>query len=116
MMIFPSRRARARVAPRSPALLLVAAIAASLLVVPSAIAGPAPSAPPRLAADAARAIALREVPGHVVEEELDRERGRWVYELEIRADDGRLFEIEIDGDSGAIASIEEDDDDDRDDD
>lgn len=111
MKTSPISRARASAAPRPRWLLLIAAFAATVLAVSTANAGPRPSAPPRLGIDAARAIALRQVPGQVVEEELDRERGRWVYEFEIRADGGGFVEVEIDADSGAVTSIEADDED-----
>lgn len=40
--------------------------------------------------------------GHVIEVELERARGRWVYELEFVSPEGRVYELEIDASSGRI--------------
>ena len=45
-------------------------------------------------------------PGRVIEVELERDDGRWVYELELVAPDGRLVEIEIDAATADILDIE----------
>ena len=71
----------------------------------------------RVTADEAIAIAQAVVPGTVLEVELDVERGRTVYEVTLRAADGRRVEIYVDAADGAVLEIEEerDDEDDRDD-
>jgi uncharacterized membrane protein YkoI len=48
-----------------------------------------------------------QVPGRVLETELEREHGRWVYELKILDPRGRLQEIELDARTGAILDHEE---------
>jgi uncharacterized membrane protein YkoI len=48
-----------------------------------------------------------EVPGDVVEIELERERGRWVYELKIIATDGRLLEVEMDASDASLIEVEQ---------
>jgi uncharacterized membrane protein YkoI len=48
-----------------------------------------------------------QVPGRVLEAELEREYGRWVYELKILDPRGRLQEIELDARTGAILDHEE---------
>lgn len=53
-------------------------------------------------------IALRRVPGDVVEVDLDDDDGRPEYELEILTAEGRSIEIKIDARSGAILEVEED--------
>lgn len=45
-------------------------------------------------------------PGRVIEVELERDDGRWVYELELVAPDGRILEIEIDAATADILDIE----------
>lgn len=55
------------------------------------------------AAEAAR-------PGRVIEIELDRDGGRWIYELELVSPQDRLYEMEIDAATGAILEIEREDD------
>jgi len=45
-------------------------------------------------------------PGRVIEVELERDDGRWIYELELVAPDGRLVEIEIDAATADILDIE----------
>ena len=54
------------------------------------------------------ATVAAEVPGDVVEVELEREQGRWVYELRVVAPDGRVLEVLVDA---ATASLIEGDDD-----
>ncbi len=62
----------------------------------------------KLSMDEARAIALKEVPGTVVEEELEKEKGIWIYTFEIRssAEEGVVKEVNIDADNGKVVSIE----------
>ncbi len=47
-------------------------------------------------------------PGEVVDVELEREEGHWVYEFKIVDDRGWLREIYVDGHSGEILSAEGD--------
>lgn len=49
-------------------------------------------------------------PGRVIELELDRDDGQWVYEVELVTPQGRLYEMEIDAATGAILEIEAEDD------
>jgi uncharacterized membrane protein YkoI len=51
------------------------------------------------AAEAAR-------PGRVIELDLERDDGRWIYELEVVSPEGRLYEMEIDAATGAVLKIE----------
>lgn len=46
-------------------------------------------------------------PGRVLEAELDREQGRWVYELKVLDPAGRLREVYLDAQSGAVLGHEE---------
>lgn len=46
-------------------------------------------------------------PGRVLEAELDREHGRWVYELKVLDPAGRLREVHLDAQSGAVLGREE---------
>ncbi|MFP5508586.1 MAG: PepSY domain-containing protein [Alphaproteobacteria bacterium] len=54
-------------------------------------------------------IAEAESDGRVIEVELDREDGRWIYELELLTPDGRLLELEIDAARGEILERDYDD-------
>lgn len=45
-------------------------------------------------------------PGRVIEVELERDDGRWIYELELVAPDGRILEIEIDAATADILDID----------
>lgn len=40
--------------------------------------------------------------GHVVETELERDDGRWVYEFKLLPPSGRVFKLKIDAASGAL--------------
>ena len=93
-------------------------LCALLLLLPlTADAGPKV----KLTLGQARKIALAKVPGTIVEEELEKERGVWVYEFEIKPDPKKktLKEVVIDANSGKVLEIEtenEDDDKEGDDD
>lgn len=52
-------------------------------------------------------LALRAVPGEVLEVELEREHGRLVYEIEILARTGRVRKVILDARTGAILSVED---------
>jgi uncharacterized membrane protein YkoI len=53
--------------------------------------------------------ALRtQIPGEVVDVELEREDGRWVYEFKIVDDKGWLREVYVDAQTGEILSREHD--------
>ncbi|MGE5155788.1 MAG: PepSY domain-containing protein [Bdellovibrio bacteriovorus] len=53
--------------------------------------------------------ALARLPGRVLEAELERKHGLWVYELKILDADGRLYEVHLDAGTGAVLKQEEDD-------
>lgn len=55
---------------------------------------------------AARAIQ----PGAVMEVELEREDGRWIYELTVLAPDGHLMEMEIDAATAEVIDLDREDD------
>ena len=44
----------------------------------------------------------RRYAGRVIEAELEREDGRWVYEIRILPASGRVFELRLDGATGAL--------------
>ncbi|MGD2021176.1 MAG: PepSY domain-containing protein, partial [Thiohalocapsa sp.] len=50
-----------------------------------------------------------QVPGDVVEVELEREHGAWVYELKVIAPNGRVLEVLVDAAAGRLLAHEEDD-------
>lgn len=62
----------------------------------------------RMSIDEAKEIALNEIPGTIVEVELDREDGLLVYEVEIQTEDGEV-EVEVDAYTGKIVMISWDD-------
>lgn len=47
-------------------------------------------------------------PGRVIEVDLERDHGRWIYDLEVITPEGRLYEMEIDAATGAVLEIEHD--------
>ncbi|TDX99344.1 PepSY domain-containing protein [Thiohalophilus thiocyanatoxydans] len=49
----------------------------------------------------------KDYPGQVIETELEREHGSYVYELEILSDNDRVIELEVDAASGEILKTEE---------
>jgi uncharacterized membrane protein YkoI len=55
-------------------------------------------------------IAQRDYPGKMLEVELERDDGRYVYEIEILLADGRVIELTYDGKTGELLEVEIDDD------
>ena len=55
-------------------------------------------------------IAEQKYPGRVLEVDLDREKGRFLYELEILLSDGRVIELTYDGQTGDLLESEVEDD------
>ncbi|MUV37006.1 uncharacterized protein JNUCC1_00812 [Lentibacillus sp. JNUCC-1] len=68
-----------------------------------------------LTSEESETIALKEVKGDVIENELDDENGTVVYSLEIRDDQGVEHEVEVDAKTGDVLKVEKDDDDDDED-
>jgi uncharacterized membrane protein YkoI len=68
-----------------------------------------PKAPPvKLTIAQARKIALDKVPGELVHDELEREKGRWIYSIEIRPTGEtrkRITEVNVDAVSGAVVEV-----------
>jgi uncharacterized membrane protein YkoI len=44
----------------------------------------------------------RDTPGQVIEVELERESGRWIYEIKLLAAGGSIVELEIDARDGSV--------------
>lgn len=49
----------------------------------------------------------REYPGQVMEVELDREKGEWVYEVKVLRKGGALMKLKIDARDGTILGLKE---------
>ncbi|WP_271588344.1 PepSY domain-containing protein [Bradyrhizobium sp. CCBAU 53415] len=47
------------------------------------------------------------LPGQIAGVEIERERGRWIYEFRVVDDKGRLYEAYVDARSGEIERIKE---------
>ena len=54
------------------------------------------------------AIAQQQVPGDVIEVELESKRGALVYEIKVLTQSGRVREIKIDARNGKVLKIEDD--------
>lgn len=67
----------------------------------------------KISAEQARRTALGKIGGTIVEEELEKENGRIVYSIEIRDKDKKVFDVEIDAETGEIVNVEEEDEDDE---
>ena len=68
----------------------------------------------KISMDEARAIALKRVSGKVIDEELEKEKGRLQYAFDIKTADGKNFDVEIDAITGEVLQAKEDDDEDGD--
>lgn len=67
-------------------------------------------APPhvKITMEQARATALQKVPGKIVHEELEHEKGRWIYSMEVRpaGETGKhIKEVNLDANSGEVVEI-----------
>jgi uncharacterized membrane protein YkoI len=85
------------------------AIALATLVLVPSLAPAKEQHQARFPLDEARAKALSLVPGAVVSEELEHERGRWIYSFEIKPTGEKrklLKEVNIEADTGALVGIE----------
>ena len=97
-------------------------IAASAAVLAAVLLASAPRAGERSDQDQARAALQagevmplmvllerlqRSHPGQVLEVELEREDGRWIYELRLLQPDGRLLKLEVDARSGEVLEAKE---------
>ncbi|MDY0871447.1 PepSY domain-containing protein [Dongia rigui] len=46
-----------------------------------------------------------ELTGDVVEIELERKKGQWIYEIEVIGEDGRVRDIDVDAKTGAVINV-----------
>lgn len=65
----------------------------------------------KITLEEARTIALKRVSGTVVEEELEKEKGRLQYAFDIRDSSGKIWDVEIDAITGEVLQAAEDDED-----
>jgi uncharacterized membrane protein YkoI len=70
----------------------------------------------KITMDAAKAIALREKPGTITDQELEKEHGKLLYSFDVRDASGKVFDVEIDAKTGKVLKVVEDKEDDQDDD
>ncbi len=94
--------------PHGPALVFTLSTLVAGLAPTVALARDGHGHQAKIAIDAARATALARAPGTVVDEELEHERGRWIYSFEIRpqGEKGKLIrEVNVDADSGVIVDV-----------
>lgn len=47
-----------------------------------------------------------EIPGDVLEVELERDDGRWIYEIKLLRSDGALLEVEVDAATATVIEVE----------
>lgn len=95
---------------RRPFLLLPAAVPAALASGPTAAREGMDPERARAALEAGQIRPLAELLaeverrylGRVIETDLDREGGRWIYEFTLLPPTGRVFELEIDATTGAL--------------
>ncbi|MCB1024764.1 MAG: PepSY domain-containing protein [Acidobacteria bacterium] len=58
---------------------------------------------------AAQEIAIKRVPGEIIESEIEKENGKLIWSFDIRGKDGKIYDVEIDANSGKVLNVEEDD-------
>ena len=65
----------------------------------------------KITLDEARAIALKRVPGTVLDEELEKEGSRLQYAFDICSEAGKIWDVEVSAIDGTVLQAVEDDDD-----
>ena len=82
--------------------------AAIILFAPS-IASARPHHTPKVSLETAEATALAKVPGKIKEHELEKEKGRWIWSFDIKADGEKrkhmITEVNVDSDTGEIVDV-----------
>lgn len=81
-------------------------VGAALMASTSALAKTPPHV--KITMEQARATALQKVPGKIVHEELEHEKGRWIYSMEVRpaGETGKhVKEVNLDANSGEVVEI-----------
>jgi|GEM_PF-3594743 len=76
---------------------------------PADTTSPSTAYKPKISIETARKAALARVPGKVLEQELEKEDGRWIYTFDIRptpAIPGKIKEVHVDPDSGNVVKVE----------
>lgn len=68
----------------------------------------------KISMEEAKSIALKRIDGSILEEELEKENGRLQYAFDIRAANGKVFDVEIDAMTGEVLQAEEETDEDGD--
>ena len=53
----------------------------------------------------ARAIATTAAPGNIVGEELEREKGQWIYSFDIQTSEGIITDVHIDAKTGRVVLV-----------
>ncbi|MED0661195.1 MULTISPECIES: PepSY domain-containing protein [Bacillus] len=61
----------------------------------------------RISLQQAKQIALKRIPGEILQAKMDMENGMLVYEIFIRTPRNRIFEVEVIARTGRIKKIEE---------
>lgn len=62
----------------------------------------------KITKEEAQAIALKKVPGEVIESEIEKEKGKLIWSFDIRAENGKIMDVEVDANTGTILKVEED--------
>jgi uncharacterized membrane protein YkoI len=70
----------------------------------------------KITMEEAKAIALKEKPGTITDQELEKEHGKLLYSFDIRDTSGKVFDVEIDAKTGKVLKVVEDTEDEQDDD
>lgn len=61
----------------------------------------------KISKEEAQRIALERVAGEVVESEIDKEKGKIVWEFEIKTSENKVFEVAVDAKTGEIVAVED---------
>jgi len=100
-------------------ILLVSVLLAAVITMPVSAQTSAPrkskipaalKAEAKISLEAARAAALKKVPGEIKEEELEKENGKLVYSFDIQATGQKdITEVQVSAIDGSVVSVEKED-------
>lgn len=63
---------------------------------------------PKISEEEARAIALQQVEGEIIDLDLEKEHGTWRYAIDVKTGK-KVMDIEIDANTGKVLQVKEDD-------
>jgi len=84
----------------------ITAFAFASILATGAVAATAAKPHPKITMAEARATALKKAPGKVTSEELENEKGIWIYSFDIRTSKKEVTEVNVDAMNGKVVAVQ----------